>query len=252
MQNFISGTGNDNYVENNKMKAIYKKELKSYFLTLVGYIFVGVFLLISGYYYVNYNVFAENSDIGVMLENTIISFLFLVPVLTMRLYAEEKHLKTNITYMSAPITSWQIVIGKFVAAVTVFTSALLLNSFSGLYMLVTGGINLGELFCSYIGFWLIGSLFISIGLFMSSLTQSQIVSAISTFTVVLLLYLASWLLDVTTNTVLVFIIKMFSVTYWYENFLYGILDIPAILYFIGFSALFLLLTVFKTESERWV
>ncbi len=234
------------------MKAIYIKELKSYFLTLVGYIFVGVFLIISGYYYVNYNVTAENSDIGVMLENTIISFMFLIPVLTMRLYAEEKHLKTNTTYMSAPIPSWQIAMGKFLAAVTVFTAALMINSFSGLYMLVTGGIGFGELFCAYIGFWLIGFLFISIGLFMSSLTQSQIVAAISTFTVVLLLYLASWLLDVTTNTVLVFIIKLFWVTYWYENFLYGILDIPAILYFIGFSALFLLLTVFKTESERWV
>lgn len=234
------------------MKAIYLKELKSYFLTLVGYIFVGIFLIISGYYYVNYNVMAENSDIGVMLENTIISFMFLIPVLTMRLYAEEKHLKTNITYMSSPIPSWQIALGKYTAAVTVFTSALLLNSFSGLYMFATGGINMGELFCAYIGFWLIGCLFIAIGLFISSLTQSQIVAAISTFAAVLLLYLANWLLEITTNTVFVFFIKLFSVTYWYENFLYGILDISAVLYFAVFSALFLLLTVFKTESERWV
>lgn len=234
------------------MKAIYIKELKSYFLTLVGYIFTGVFLIISGYYYVNYNVIAENSDIGVMLENTIISFLFLVPILTMKLFAEEKHLRTNITYLSAPIPAWQVVIGKFLSAVTVFSMALAVNFISGLYMLVIKGINFGELFCAYLGFWLIGCLFITVGIFMSSLTQNQIIAAILSFGVVLLLYLAQWLLDVSTNTVFVFVIKLFAVTYWYENFLYGILDIPAILYFAGFSALFLLLTVFKTESERWV
>lgn len=233
------------------MKAIYKKELKAYFLTPVGYVFIGIFLLISGYYFVNYNVLAENSDVGVMLENTIISFLFLVPVLTMRLFAEEKHLRTNVTYMSAPLSTWQIVGGKFLAAVTVFTAALGLNLLSGIFMLVVKGITAGELFCAYLGFWLIGCLFISVGVFMSSLTQNQIIAAILSFGVILLIYLAEWLLEASTNTVFVFIVKLVAVTCWYDNFLIGILDIISVLYFIGFSALFLFLTIFKTESERW-
>lgn len=233
------------------MKAIYLKEIKSYFLTFVGYVFIGVFLLISGYYFVNYNILSGNSDIGVMLENTIVSFIFLVPVLTMRLFAEEKHLKTNITYLSAPISAWNITFGKFLAALTIFTLALILNSISGFYMLIIKGINLGELFCAYLGFWLIGALFIAIGIFVSSLTQNQLVSAVITFGVILLMYLSEWLPEMTENTILTFIIRLFSVTYWYESFLIGILDIPAILYFVGLSLMFLLLTIFKTESERW-
>ena len=232
------------------MKAVYEKEIKSYFLTLQGYVFIGVFLLISGYFFVTYNVLESNSDISEMLDNLIVSFILLIPLLTMRLFAEERHMKTDKVYMSAPISAWQIAVGKYLAAFTVYSAAVVLSSVSGWVMVFMSGRSVGEIICTYLGFILIGGSFTAIGMYVSAMTENQIVAAVISFCVCFFLYIADWLLDFGTNPVYTSVVKAISITAWYDNFLIGILDIPAVLYFLTVTALFVFFTVMKLEKRR--
>ncbi|MBP3362140.1 MAG: ABC transporter permease subunit [Clostridia bacterium] len=233
------------------MKAIFNKEIKAYFLSVHAYIFIGVFLLISGYYFVAYNLMGENAEIGNMLDNTIVSFVFLIPILTMRLFADEKHTGTSSVYMSAPLKTWQIVIGKYFAACVVFTAAVLLSLFSGLVIMAEGVQTAGEIFTVYVGYLLIGYCFISVGMFVSSASESQLTAAIISFGVCFLLYLADWLKEAGGGKVLDFIADIISVAGHYEKFLTGVLSVADICYFLSFAALFVFFTVVKTESERY-
>lgn len=233
------------------MKAIFCKEIKTYFLTVQGYIFIGVFLLISGYYFVAYNIMGENAEIGNMLDNTIAAFVFLVPVLTMRLFAEEKHMRTDSVYMSAPIKTWQIVMGKFLAACFVFTVAVLMTLFSSIAVMAEGVQTVGEIFTVYIGYLLIGFCFISVGMLVSAMTESQLAAAVISFGVCLLLYLADWLKEVAGDGVLGIMADMISVSSHFDKAVSGILDIADIGCYLSFAALFVVFTVLKTESERY-
>ncbi len=233
------------------MKAIFCKEIKTYFLTVQGYIFIGVFLLISGYYFVAYNLMGENAEIGNMLDNTIAAFVFLVPVLTMRLFAEEKHMKTDSVYMSAPLRTWQIVIGKYFAACFVFTVAVFLTLFSGIAVMAEGVQTAGEVFTVYIGYLLIGYCFISVGMLVSAMTESQLAAAVISFGVCLLLYLADWLKEAVSGRILEFAADMMSVASHFDKAVSGVLDIADIGYYLSFAALFVIFTIVKTESERY-
>ncbi|MDY3031881.1 MAG: ABC transporter permease subunit [Clostridia bacterium] len=233
------------------MKAIFCKEIKTYFLTVQGYIFIGVFLLISGYYFVAYNLMGENAEIGNMLDNTIAAFVFLVPVLTMRLFAEEKHMKTDSVYMSAPLRTWQIVIGKYFAACFVFTVAVFLTLFSGIAVMAEGVQTAGEVFTVYIGYLLIGYCFISVGMLVSAMTESQLAAAVISFGVCLLLYLADWLKEAVSGRILEFAADVMSVASHFDKAVSGVLDIADIGYYLSFAALFVIFTIVKTESERY-
>lgn len=233
------------------MKAIFRKEIKAYFLSIQGYIFIGVFLLITGYYFIAYNLMGENAEIGNMLDNTIVSFVFLIPILTMRLFADEKHMKTNSVYMSAPLKTWQIVIGKYLVACFVFTAAVLLSLFSGIAVMAEGVQTAGELFTVYVGYILIGYCFISVGMFVSAATESQLASAIISFCVCFMLYLADWLKSAASGKVFEFISDIIGVASHFEKFLSGVFDVTDVGYFLSFAALFVTFTIAKTESERY-
>lgn len=233
------------------MKAIFCKEIKTYFLTVQGYIFIGVFLLISGYYFVAYNLMGENAEIGNMLDNTIVSFVFLVPVLTMRLFAEEKHMKTDSVYMSAPLRTWQIVLGKYFAACFVFTVAVILTLFSAIAVMAEGVQTPGEVFTVYVGYILIGFCFISVGTFISEMTESQLASAVISFGVCLLLYLSDWLREAADGKISGFAADMLSVVSHFDKAVAGVLDIADICYYLSFATLFVIFTAVKMESERY-
>lgn len=225
------------------MKAIIEKELKSYFCTARGYVFIGVFLLIAGYFFITYNVIGGNSDVGVMLENTVISFILLIPVLTMGLFAGEKKSGTDALYLSAPLSKWEIVIGKYIAAAVVFLCALVINSFSAFIMIAFRGQTFGEVVAIYAGFALLGMAFIAVGLFISALTENQIVSAIISLCACFTLYLSDWLLNISPND----FVKMLALPSYYSKFLVGIFDVKATLYFLSFAAVFILLTILYLE-----
>lgn len=175
------------------MAAIFNKEFKSYFTSAVGYIFMAVFLLISGLFFALINLLPANSYYNSVLQNTMFVFLILVPVLTMRTLAEESHQKTDQLLLTAPIKISDIVLGKYFAAVSIFLLTLLVTCLYPLIMSMFGSISTWEIIGNYIGFALMGAAFIAVGVFVSSLTDKQITAAVGTVGALLFIWLLEWL-----------------------------------------------------------
>lgn len=175
------------------MKAIFDKEFRSYFTSSIGYIFMVVFLFISGIFFALSNLIPAKSDYSSVLQNTIFVFMILVPVLTMRTLAEETAQKTDQLLLTAPLKVSDIVLGKYFAAVCLFLLTLLITCIYPLIMSMFGKINVWEIVGNYVGFALMGMAFIAVGLFISSLTDKQIIAAVGTLGALLFLWIIDWL-----------------------------------------------------------
>ncbi len=232
------------------MKAIYKKEMKAFFCTASGFVYIGVYLLIYSCFFIIYNVLGDNADIGTLLDNIIVSFVLLIPILTMRLFAEEKQSGTDKIYLSAPLDAWEIVMGKYLAAFTVFLIPQLAPLASGIIMVILHGQTAAEIFAVMTGYVLVGAAFIAVGMFVSAVTEKQLISAIISFAVCLALYMSDMMFSAFGGTFMEKIVKLTALTDYYKNFTAGIFDCTAVIYFISFSALFIIFTILKTESER--
>jgi ABC-2 type transport system permease protein len=233
------------------MSAIYTRELKAYFKTPIGYIFIGMFLVVSGFMFSAINLIGRSPNIDSVLGNLLFVFLFLVPVLTMRLLSEEKNLKTDQVLLTSPVSVTGIVLGKFFAAVTIYLITLLISGIYIIVIAVHGAPAYMQILTSYIGFALLGTAFISIGIFISSLTENQAVSAVSTFAVLLILYIINWASNATTNVIVNKIIDMLSITSRYNEFNIGILSLPPIIYYLSVIGVFIFLTIRAVERRRW-
>lgn len=231
------------------MLAIYKKEIYAYLKSAVGYVFAGVYLAFYSYFFMTYNVAGDNADIGSLLENGVAVFILLVPILTMRLFAEEKHSKTSFVYLCAPLKTYQTVLGKYFAALSVFAVSSLIVPVSGAIMVFLKGQTAMEVMCVFSGYLLVGAVFIAAGMLMSSFAENQVISAILSFAVLLLMYFADLLIEAVGGTVFEGFIKLISVSYHYKNLLAGIFDVGAVVYFISLSALFVTFTILKTEQN---
>ncbi|AEE97387.1 ABC-2 transporter permease [Mahella australiensis] len=179
------------------MIGVYKKELKAYFSTPTGYVFMGFFLLIAGFFFAISNLFPMVANYNGMLSNLTFIFLIVVPILTMRLMAEEMRQKTDVLLLTSPLSVNEMVLGKYFAAVTVFLITLLITCLYPLMMSFFGDIAVWEIIGGYVGFFLLGSTFIAVGLFISSLTDNQVIAAVVTFSVLLLL----WVIDALQSVV---------------------------------------------------
>jgi len=233
------------------MKAIFKRELQAYFKTPVAYIFIGMFLLIAAFFFINFTLIAGSPSLDTILYNLLVVFMFLIPILTMRLLSEEKNKKTDQVLLTSPVSVWEIVLGKFFAACAVYVVTLLLTLIYLIVISMHGEPSYPQIFCHYIGFFLLGVAFISIGLFISSLTENQIVSAVVTFIILLLLYYMESLSAQITAPVLSQITSALSVTSRFTTFNLGVLSLEPIIYYLSIIALFLFLTRQVEESRRW-
>jgi len=173
------------------MLAVFRKELLTYFTTSVGYIFMGVFLLISGILFTTGNIFRMNSDYASFLGGLIMIFLLVVPLLTMKIFSEEKRQKTDQLLMTAPQSTAMIVTGKFLAAIVLFLATLVITGLYPLLLSFHTKMDTAQIIGTYIGFFLLGCSFISMGIFISSLTDSQAGAAIMTFCMLII----TWIVD---------------------------------------------------------
>jgi ABC-2 type transport system permease protein len=178
------------------MLAVLAKEFRNYFLTPVGYIFMGFFLTISGVIFTASNLVSASSNYYPVLSNLIFIFLIAVPILTMRLISEENRQKTDQLLLTCPLKVSDIVVGKYLAAVAVFLLTILITFLYPVIMSWHGFISLSEIFGGYIGFFLLGASFIAVGLFISALTDNQVSAAVITFAALLLIWLADSLQQV--------------------------------------------------------
>ena len=169
------------------MTAIFKKEMRTYFTTLTGYAFLGFFVLITGYFFISQNVSVYSADYSNTLVGTMIMFLILVPVLTMRLFAEEARQKTDQLLYTSPLKVTDIVVGKFLAAICLFLIGIAITMIFPYILSRYGEINVKGLVGVVTGYFLMGSCLISVGIFVSVLTDNQIVAAAGTFAALFLL-----------------------------------------------------------------
>ena len=169
------------------MLSIFKKEIRTYFTTITGYGFLGFLVLITGYFFISQNIVAANANYNETLAGSMIMFLILVPVLTMRLFAEETRQKTDQLLFSAPIKITDIVGGKFLAAIALYLIGMAITLVFPFMLSRFGDMDWGMTIVGLFGYFMMGACLISVGLFISVLTDNQIVAAAATFAVVFVL-----------------------------------------------------------------
>lgn len=163
------------------MLAIYKKELRSYFTSMIGYVFIAFFLVIIGIYFYVQNLISGIANFEYTLTGITFIFVLLTPLLTMRLMAEENKQKTDQLLLTSPLTAGAIVVGKFLAVFTIFLLVMIVTCFYPLIMMQYGTVPLTSAYAGIFGFTLLGGAYLAIGLFISSLTESQVVAAVISF-----------------------------------------------------------------------
>lgn len=177
------------------MTAIYKRELKSYFNSMTGYVFIAFFTAFMGIYFMAYNLYSGYPYFSYALNSTMTILLIAVPVLTMKSFAEDKKTKTDQLLLTAPVSVTQIVLGKYFAMVTVFLIPVLISCLCPLIIKANGEAYLLTDYASILAFFLLGCIFIAIGMFISALTESQVIAAVGTFGILFVLCLWSDLIS---------------------------------------------------------
>ena len=246
------------------MFAIFKKELRSYFLNAVGYVYAGVFLAVSALLCCYTTLGAQTYDTSAYFTFMIFSFIVLIPLLTMKLFAEEKKLRTEQLLLTAPVSIWGMVLGKFFAALTLFVSGVLVSCINFFPLAAYANAEkiseaydspVGPVFsiivASTIGIILIGAAFIAIGMFISSLTENQLAAAIITVAIIVGMLVLNIVNNYIDNYAIRFIISLFSFMSRFSYFSAGMLDPSALLYYLSVAGVFLLLTVRVYDKRRW-
>ncbi|MBO5648811.1 MAG: ABC transporter permease [Clostridia bacterium] len=171
------------------MFAIYKKELKNYFINMTGYIFIGFMLAIAGVFTTLINLMSSYPSFENVLSNITIVFLLIVPILTMRSVAEERHSRTDQLLYSLPVSVTQVVLAKYLAMFTVFLIPVGILSLYPLILSIFGTVYFSAAYGAILGFTLLGGALIAIGMFMSSITESQVIAAVTSFGIIFAMYL---------------------------------------------------------------
>jgi ABC-2 type transport system permease protein len=179
------------------MIAIFKRELKGYFLTPIGYIYMGFFLLITGVFFTFSNILTRSPQYTGFLGNVLFIYLFAIPLLTMRLFSEERRQKTDQLLLTSPISVTAIVLGKFFAAFALYVLTLVVTVFYVVVIAVFGDLAVWETVGSYIGFIFLGASYITVGVFVSAGTENQFTAALVSFFSLLLI----WIIDPLVNII---------------------------------------------------
>jgi ABC-2 type transport system permease protein len=251
--------------------AIARKEFRAYFASPIAYVIIGLFAVLFGvFYYLILDFFVRqslqqmNNEYGMgpttmnlnqqmirpLLGQASVIVLFLMPMITMRSYAEEKRSGTIELLLTSPLTDVQIILGKFFGAVALYLLMLLITVPHVGLLFVYGNPDWRPVVSGYAGLVLLGASFISFGLLISSFTKNQIVAGVLTFGLLLLLWVINWLGTAggpMTQTVLTYL----SLTDHFDDFSKGVIDTKHIVYYLSFITLGLFLTAKSVDSERW-
>ena len=249
------------------MLAIYMKEMRSYFISAVGYVYAGVFLTVAALICCYTTLLSKSYDTSIYVIALIVAFIVLLPLLTMKLFAEEKKLRTEQLLLTAPVKITSMVMGKYLAALTMFAGTTLVSCIGFLPLYIYGAeeraasdyeaLHIGpvtaRIIGCLIGVFLIGAAFLAIGLFVSSLCENQLSSAIITITVLLVMVVLNFvntesLID---SAFVRSIIDWACVLSRFQYFSTGLFDISALVYYLSITSVFLFLTVRVYEKRRW-
>ncbi len=235
------------------MFAVYKKELKSYFHSVIGALFMAVLLFFIGLYFTVDCLVYGTPYFTYVLNSVIIIFLFTVPILTMKILAEERHQKTDQLLFTSPVKLSEIILGKYLALVSILGMVVLISALYPFLLSFSGKIPFAETYYALFAFFLFGSACIAIGLFLSSITESQVIAAVLTFAILLLGFMISGISGVIspTGNLITKLLSIFDIASRFDNLMNGIVDINCMLYYFSVILLFLFLTYQIIQKRRW-
>ncbi len=235
------------------MMAICKREFGSLFSNVIGWLYVAAVMALYGLYFFIYNMLYGTPTITHTLSAVSIIVLFTTPVLTMRVLAEEKRNKTDQLILTAPVSVWEIVCGKFLALALVFGICVLLIGLTPLLLMIFGKVLIVESYVALLGFLLYGLTCLAIGMFVSSLTESQVISAVVTFILLFIGVIMGSIVDSVFEGTGIFakVFGAFDLVSPMDDLQSGSLDLVSIVYYVTVIALFLFLTTQSIEKRRW-
>jgi gliding motility-associated transport system permease protein len=253
----------------NNILAIAHKELKSYFASPVAYVVIGFSAILFGWFFINLLYYFDRMAlqagsgfegpqavnvneilISPLFLNVSVILLFTLPLITMRTYAEEKRSGTIELLLTSPLTDLQIVLGKFLGGLVLYIAMLAVTLVHMGFLFAYGNPEWRPVATGYLGLLLMGGCFLSLGLFVSSLTRNQIIAGMVTFAVFLMFWVVNWIatfMEPTSQAVLNYL----SITEHLNDFARGVVDTKHLVYYLSFIAFSLFLTVRAVDSERW-
>lgn len=233
------------------MFAIFKRELKAYFTSPLGYVFLAIFYAFSGLFFYIFSLSVGSTDISSVFLMMFIVLMVFVPLLTMRLLSEDKKQKTDQLILTAPVSLLSIVMGKFLAAYAIFAIGVAVMPVYGFVMSTFATVSWLPIWGNTVGLLLLGGIFVSIGLFISSLTENQMIAAIGGFFINLMILLMNTLKSALPNGFLQDVLSSISVYSRYSEITSGILSLSSLIFFVSVIFIFLFLTVRVLEKRRW-
>lgn len=235
------------------MLAIYKRELRSYLHTVTGALFIAATLILTGIYFTAYNLLSGSPYISYGLSSSTFLFMITIPVLTMKILADERKNKTDQLILTAPVSVGKIVLAKYFAMTTIFMMAIALVCFYPAALSFFGEIPFGESYTAILGYALFGLTGIGIGMLVSSLCESQVIAAVLTFLVLFVGYMMSGICSLISSTgnLLTQLLGCFDLLTPLDNFFNGLLDIGGVVYYISLISLFIFLTTQSIQKRRW-
>ena len=242
------------------------KEMRGFFVSPMGWVVMGLYALLFGYFFMAHLTYfvqqSMQSQMGggpininqfmirPLLQNVALINLFLLPMITMRAYAEEKRSGTIELLLTSPVSDLQIILGKFLGALGFYAALLAVTMVYVGILFAFGTPEWRPVVTGYLGLLLMGGCFLSVGLFISSTTKNQVVAGAATFVVFLLLWIISWL-GQSAGPAMASVLEYLSIVWHFEDFAKGVIDTKHVIYYLSFITFGLFLTMKSVDTERW-
>ena len=235
------------------MIAIYKREVRSFFNSFIGWLFLAASMLMMGLYFTVYNIIYGYPNISAVLQSVIFLFMIAIPILSMRILAEDRKLKTDQLILTAPVTIGKIVIGKYLALLSMFAIPVVVIGIAPIILSFYGNFQMGISYTALLGFFLYGALALAIGLFMSSLTESIVIAAVLTFAALFLGYLMQGICSLISQTenILTKALSAFDMIGRFDEMLSGSFYLPSVVYYVSFTLFMLFCTTQSIQKRRY-
>ncbi len=234
------------------MLSIYKREMRSYFTGVIGYVFLVLFLALGGAVFCYTTLFSMSADISGFFTLMMIFSAVILPLLTMKSFSDERKTKTEQLLLTAPVSLTGMVFGKFLAALTMFGGALFINCLYFLILYRYADVKTANLIGNFVALLLVGMTFIAIGIFVSALTENQLTAAVGTMAIILV-FLAIGVINtlLPSSYWLRYVFNCVSIFTRFQAFTNGYFDLSSVLYYISVSAVFVYLTIRVYDRRRY-
>ncbi len=234
------------------MLAVFKREFRSYFTSVTGYLFMAVMLFFVGLYFTGYNLSGSYvATFAYPLYSVNLIIMFAVPILTMRSLAEDRKSRTDQLLLTSPVSVARIVLGKYLAMAAVYAQVCIICALGPLVISQYGTVNLMTDYSMLLAFFLSGCAYLAIGLWISSLTESPVLACVGTFGILLILYMISDISSILPIDALATVLSSLSIRDRLQSFAYNLLDIPSLFYFLSIAGFFVFLSIQSVNKRRW-